>query len=130
MGQNFFIRKNSELPILKMKVINDGRSDYKKIFDNLENAAVTFSMVHSETGRPRVFNKQAFIIPVEKEICKEEQEYYIGYKFSEKEVSRTGCYKAEFKIDFLDDGCSLIVPIREDLFVNVTESFTNSKIVC
>jgi hypothetical protein len=37
MGQNFFIRKNSELPILKMKVINDGRSDYKKIFDNLEN---------------------------------------------------------------------------------------------
>lgn len=130
MGQNFFIRKNSELPILKMKVINDGRSDYKKIFDNLENAAVTFSMVDSETGKPKVFNKQAFIIPVIKDICKEDEEYYIGYKFSEKEVNRVGTYKAEFKIDFLDDGCSLIVPIREDLFVNVTDSFTNSKIVC
>ncbi|MCX5704127.1 MAG: glycosyltransferase family 2 protein [Candidatus Omnitrophica bacterium] len=41
-----------------------------------------------------------------------------------------GFFKAEFKIDFLDDGCSLIVPIREDLFVNVLDSFTKSKIVC
>ena len=44
MAQNFYIRKNSELPVLKMKVNNDGRNDYKKIFEGLENAAVTFSM--------------------------------------------------------------------------------------
>ena len=44
MAQNFFIRKNSQLPIIKMKVNNDGRNDYKKIFKDLENATITFSM--------------------------------------------------------------------------------------
>ena len=44
MAQNFFIRKNSQLPILKMKVNNDGRNDYKKIFKDLENSTITFSM--------------------------------------------------------------------------------------
>ena len=45
MAQHFFIKKDSTLPILTMKVVNDGRYDYKKIFDRLENAAITFSMV-------------------------------------------------------------------------------------
>ena len=43
MAQNFFIRKNSNLPILKLKVINDGRNMYRTIYDNLENAVITFS---------------------------------------------------------------------------------------
>jgi hypothetical protein len=129
MGQNFFIKKNSELPILQMKVINDGRSDYKKIFNNLENAAVTFSMKEVDSCKYRIFNKPALIIPVEDEACGE-TEYYIGYKFSKKETSISGYYKAEFKIDFLNDGTSLIVPIYEDLFVNIGDSFVNSKIVC
>jgi len=130
MAQHFFIRKNSELPILKMEVINDGRSDYKRIFENLENATVTFSMKDVETGRYKVFNKQGLVIPVEKEICQEDAEYYVGYKFSKNETDRVGCYHAEFKIDFLDDNCTIIVPIREDLYVNVLDSHTNSKIVC
>ena len=128
MAQNFFIRKNSQLPILKMKVINDGRFEYKDIFDNLENATITFSMKDSETGRYKVFNKPGLVIPVENNEC--DEEYYIGYKFTDKDTDRPGCYRAEFKIDFLDDGCSLISPIYEDLFVNVLDSQTTSKIVC
>jgi hypothetical protein len=45
MAQNFFIRKNSNLPLLKLKVINDGRREFRKIYDRLENAAITFSMM-------------------------------------------------------------------------------------
>jgi hypothetical protein len=131
MAQNFFIKKNSELPILQMKVINDGRNDYKKIFDNLENAAITFSMkeVDCNTCKYKVFNKQALVIPVENEACGV-TEYYIGYKFSKNETNMAGTFKAEFKIDFLDDGCSLIVPIYEDLYVTISDSFVNSQIVC
>jgi hypothetical protein len=131
MAQHFYIRKNSELPILKMKVNNDGRNDYKKIFDRLENAAVTFSM--KELGctscKYKIFNKQGLVIPVDSE-CGTKQEYYIGYKFSEKETNEEGAYQGEFKIDFLDDGCSLIVPIREDLIINILGSQTTSRIVC
>ena len=101
MSQNFFIKKNSELPILQMKVINDGRNDYKKIFDNLENAAITFSMkeVDCNTCKYKVFNKQALVIPVENEACGV-TEYYIGYKFTKNETNMAGTFKAEFKIDF------------------------------
>lgn len=129
MAQHFFIKKDSTLPILTMKVVNDGRYDYKKIFDRLENAAITFSMV-DEKGNYRVFNKQGLLIPVTKIACPEEDEFYIGYQFTEKETKKVGSYKAEFKIDFLDDGATLIVPIREDLYVNVVDSITDSKIVC
>ena len=129
MAQHFFIKKDSTLPILKMKVVNDGRFDYKKIFDRLENAAVTFSMV-DEKGVPRVYNQQGLLIPVEKIACPEEEEFYIGYQFKLKDTKKVGTYKAEFKLDFLDDGASLIVPIREDLYVNVVDSIVDSKIVC
>ena len=129
MAQHFFIKKDSTLPILKMRVINDGRYDYKRIFDRIENAAVTFSMV-DEKGVPRVYNQQGLLFSVEKEVCPEDEEFYIGYQFKLKDTKKVGCYKAEFKLDFLDDGASLIVPIREDLFVNVIDSITNSEIVC
>jgi hypothetical protein len=129
MALNFFIRKNSRLPILKMAVINDSRNTFRTIYDRLENAAITFSMI-DENGNYKVFNKQALLLPVDKELCKEDGEYYIGYKFDTKDTNTPGRYKAEFKIDFLDDGCSLIVPIRDDLYVNVGDSFTKSKIVC
>ena len=131
MAQNFFIRKNSQLPILQMKIINDGRNDYKKIFEELENAAITFSMLNIETGRYKVFNQPALIIPVETDNCLTiQQEYYLGYQFKKKEVNTAGVYKGEFKIDTFSDGCSLILPIYEELFINVIDSFVNSKIVC
>ena len=128
-AQHFFIRKGSQLPILQMKVYNDGRNEYKTIFERLENAAITFSMV-DEKGRYKVFNKAGILIPVQKNICPDEVEYYIGYKFNKKDTSKPGCYRGEFKIDFLDENCSLIVPIREDLFINVLDSTTTSKIIC
>lgn len=112
-----------------MAVINDSRNTFRTIYDRLENAAITFSMI-DENGNYKVFNKQALLLPVDKELCKEDGEYYIGYKFDTKDTNTPGRYKAEFKIDFLDDGCSLIVPIRDDLYVNVGDSFTKSKIVC
>ena len=129
MAQNFFIRKNSTLPILKLKPVNDGRADFRSIYDRLENAAITFSMI-DEKGNYKIFNKQGLLLPVDKEICPEDGEYYIGYKFEAKDINMAGSFKAEFKIDFLDDGCSLIVPIREDLYVDILDSFTKSKIVC
>jgi hypothetical protein len=114
-----------------MKVNNDGRNDYKKIFEGLENAAVTFSMKEMDCNscKWKVFNKQALIIPVESE-CGTKQEYYIGYKFDKKETNHAGVFKGEFKIDFFEDGCTLIVPIREDLIIHILDSQTMSRIVC
>jgi hypothetical protein len=131
MAQHFYIRKNSQIPILKMKVNNDGRNDYKSIYKLLENAIVTFSM--KELGctscKYKIFNKQGLIIPVEGE-CGDKQEYYIGYQFGKKDTNESGVYQGEFKIDLLDNNQTLIVPIREDLIINILDSQTMSKIVC
>ena len=50
--------------------------------------------------------------------------------FKKREVNTAGVYKGEFKIDTFSDGSSLILPIYEELFINVMDSFVNSKIVC
>ena len=102
MAQNFFIRKNSELPVLKMKVINDGRSDYKKIFDNLENAAVTFSMkeIGCSSCKYKVYNKTGLVIPVTNNDCGTEIEYYIGYKFTKKNTDTRALLGENLKLIF------------------------------
>ena len=129
MSQHFFIKKDSTLPILKLKVINDGRHNFRDIFDRLENSAITFSMV-DERGNHRIFNQPGLLLPVDVECCPEDEEFYIGYQFTTRDTKKVGSYVGEFKIDFLDDGSSLIVPIREDLVINVVDSITNTRIVC
>lgn len=125
MSQNFYIKKNSTMPILQMKVVNDGRFDYKKIYDRLESCNITFSMI-DDKGNYRVYNKQGLLIPINKTNTSSD-EFYIGYKFTKKDTKKVGVFKAEFKIDFLDDDSTLIVPILEDLYVNITDSFTKSN---
>ena len=48
-------------------------------------------------------------------------EFYLVYQFTSKETSKAGRYAAQFEIDFLDGSGTLIVPIREELFVNILE---------
>ena len=46
---DFYIRKNSTEPIVKMKVIQDGRNDYQNLHDQLANSSIKFSMIiHQE----------------------------------------------------------------------------------
>ncbi len=128
MTQYFFIKKNSELPILQMRVINDSRSEYKKILENIENYNIIFSMRNIDTGKYGVLNKPALIIPIKDENSNI-IEYHIGYKFNKKETSLNGTYKAEFNIKTEDNNCILTLPIRNELFVNVSDSFVNSRII-
>lgn len=128
MDQYFFIKKNSELPILQMRVINDGRIDYKKLLETLESSSVIFSMVNVKTGRYKILNKPALIIPVENEGCGG-IDYHVGYKFSKDETNIAGTFKAEFKITDQNGNCILILPLKDELYVNVGDSFVQSRII-
>tara|TARA_R110001592_G_C12640653_1_gene700214 strand:+ start:33 stop:296 length:264 start_codon:yes stop_codon:yes gene_type:complete len=54
-----------------------------------------------------------------------DDEYYIGYQFTSKDTNKPGRYVGKFIIEFLDGTVhpegTLIVPIREELFINVLE---------
>lgn len=116
---DFNINKGATLPILKMELINDGRNDYDKFHDRLQNSVITFCMTDINTGIKRIGNKQALCILKEESLDCTGEEYYIGYQFSKKETKISGSYVGHFTITFNDGSGTLSVPIIDELFIHV-----------
>jgi len=116
----FFINKGATLNKLKLELIQDGRNDFNRFFDLIQNANIYFTMTDVITGVKRIAKKQTGIELVTPESCVGE-EYYLIYKFTERDTAVAGRYVAQFTIEFLDGSGTLIVPLREELFVNVLD---------
>lgn len=116
----FTINKNSTLPILKLALIQDGRNDFNKFFELIQNSNIYFTMTDTITGVKRIAKKPTTVELVQPSHC-DVEEYYIIYKFSQKDTAVTGRYVGLFTIEFLDGSGILIVPIRETLFINVVD---------
>lgn len=118
----FSINKNSTLPVLKLELIQDGRNDFQKFHEKIQNANIYFTMTDVITGVKRIAKKLTTIQQVEPENCVG-PEFYLTYKFTERDTSVAGRYVGQFEIDFLggDPSGKLIVPIREELFINILE---------
>lgn len=55
----FFIKQNTTLPIIKMDVVFDGRTDAgENFYSVLDNATLRFSMINESNGIPKVSMKQ------------------------------------------------------------------------
>lgn len=117
----FFINKNSTLPVLKLELIRDGRNEFQKFFELIQNANIYFTMSDVITGVKRIAKKSTGVQLVMPQSDCVGEEYYLIYKFTEKETSVAGRYVAQFTIEFLDGTGTLIVPIRETLYVNVLD---------
>jgi len=117
----FYLKKNSTLPLLKLQVVKDGRSDYQSLMNLIEVSSIFFSMTDTETGIPKItsrpggFVNKTFLNP------NTEPEYYIYYQFTNKDTNRVGRYEGQFMLR-TPDGV-LILPIREKLYINIQESF-------
>lgn len=130
----FSIRQYSELPTLKLRLYHDGRNDYKHFDEMIENSVITFSMKEQSTGIYKIANKEAKIML--KDPCDinggSDKEYYIAYNFTPEDTDKPGIYIGEFKILFLNlqlkPNGSLIVPITEELYIHVIDSFVKSDI--
>lgn len=116
----FFINRNATLPVLKLELIQDGRNDFNKFFEKIQNANIYFTMTDVVTGIKKIAKKRASTQLVVPKSCIGE-EYYIVYQFSSKETSISGRFIGQFTIDFLDGTGTLIVPIIENLYVNVLD---------
>ncbi len=116
----FYINKHATLNKLKLELIQDGRNDFHKFHEKVQNANIYFTMTDVITGVKKIAKKLAGIELVEPTSCVGE-EYYLAYQFNSKETSVAGRYVGKFEIDFLDGSGTLIVPIREELFINVLD---------
>ena len=114
----FFIRQNSELPILKMQVVRDGRTDAYKIFDtDLDTATIRFSMKNESNGIHKILMENAYITEKIQNNPDAPYEYYIYYKWRKKDTNTKGRFIGEFHIH--NSMGKLIAPIRENLYINI-----------
>jgi hypothetical protein len=117
----FFIKKNATLPLLKLQVIKDGRSDYNNFMELLETSTIFFSMVNTENGIPKITSKPAGFVEKTFIDPNAEPEYYIYYQFTNTDTNTVGKFEGQFLVK-TDDG-NLILPIREKLFIYIQDSF-------
>ena len=123
--QEFFIRKDSVLPTLRMELIEDGRHDYNKFHELIQTATITFTMVNRETGVTKVAKMPAYIKAREDGGCVEQ--YVICYDWKKHDTKEEGNYIGEFNIEFGElkndeydyPKGNLIMPIREELLITI-----------
>jgi hypothetical protein len=119
----FFIRQGASDPILKMRLIDDGKNDKSSFNEILENSDITFEMTNVKTDIPSILNAPCQLTLRTKKYNQTTDEYYIIYRFNEIETAEVGKFEGKFNIQFLDENqrpvTKLIVPIREKLFINV-----------
>ncbi len=121
----FFIKKNTNLPLLKMQIVKDGRTDYRHICDIIERSSIYFSMVDDATGIPKIisagagFVNKVFIEP------NSLPEYYLYYRFTKNDTNRSGRYRGEFTL--LSDEGTLVVPLSDILYINIPENLVSDE---
>lgn len=119
MAQEFYINKDATLPLLKMELINNGRYDYNTFHELIQNSNISFTMINSDTGVSKISNNSDNVFLSLKEGCGEE--YYICYKWDSRDTKIKGKYNGKFTITFGYEfgGGKLIVPIQEELIINI-----------
>jgi hypothetical protein len=117
----FFIKKNATLPVLKINVIKDGRSDYNRSMKFLSETDVFFSMVDTETNIPRITTRPAGLMSKIGVSGVSTSDYYVYYQFTPFDTKKVGRYKGQFL--FRDETGVLVLPLNDEIYINVTDSF-------
>lgn len=120
---DFYIRQGATDPILKMRLIDDGKNDKSSYNELLENSEITFEMNDVVTGSPVILGATASLALRVKKYNQTTDEYYIVYRFTEAQTAETGKFEGKFTIQFKDDlgenTTKLIVPIRNKLYIHI-----------
>lgn len=127
--KQFNINKDATLPYLEIEPVMNGRNTFRKLYEAIQNADISFSMKNIDTGIWKIANAQANIVNSTEQGC--EDKFKIQYRWKTRDTKEAGRYLAQFKIKFLNDIISgdtifpkgeLIVPIYEDIIVNIMDN--------
>ena len=97
---DFFIKKNATLPLLKMQVVQDGRSDYQGFMESLADATISFTMINEATGIPKIVSRPAYIVELIGLDPNALPEYYVYYRFTKRDTNTVGRYVGQFLIKY------------------------------
>lgn len=111
----FFIRKDSQEPLLVMKVYHDEKYLREPIGDRLESSVITFTMI-DDKGRKRILESPCKLV-------KEEYDYYLVYMWKKDDTKKIGVYEGIFTIRFMDNefnaDTKVVLPIQQKLMINI-----------
>lgn len=122
----FTIGQNATLPLLKMQVVNNGTQNFDDMMEFIERSTIFFSMVSTDTGIPKVYSKSAGFVEKLEMDPNASPEYYVYYRFTQQDTSKIGRYEGQFL--FINEDGTLVLPIREPLFINIVESFISNDL--
>ena len=123
----FFIKQNATLPVLKMQVVKDGRAGYLELMQDLEVSTIFFTMIDVETEIPKIVSVPCEIVSLILPLGAA-PEYYVYFQFTSRDTNTPGRYQGQFLIR--NDEGNLILPIREELYINIQESFISETACC
>lgn len=128
---NFFIKKDSTLPVLKYPLTQHAMEQYDITPDMLENVAVTFSMIEADTGIYRVANVAAnLVVNNDRPEYPDEVQYTLMYRFKLPQTRKAGRFLGEFKVDFLGENCGKItLPTQNQINIQISDSTTKTTVV-
>lgn len=124
---DFYIMKNATLPVLKLQLVKDGRSDYHN-YDNLSGSTIEFSMIDTETNLPKITSQTAEVIIVPPTESNPESEYYITYKFNEKNTNKIGKFLGQFSIK--SEYGDVLLQQQNPIYIYILDSFVEENNCC
>ncbi len=115
----FHIRQGATDPILKMRMIDDGKNDKSSFNDMLASGCtITFDMYNVTTEEPLILGSECLLTNRTKKYNYTTDEYYITHRFTTEHTSQAGRYEGKVTITF-DNGNILILPVKEKLYINI-----------
>lgn len=119
----FQIRQGATDPILKLRMIQDGKNDKSSFNELLENAKITFDMLDYKSGEYEILGEECEIVYRTKLFNHVTDEYYITYRFKEGQTDKIGKFEGKVTVQFRDTNLNptnkLILPIKEKLYINI-----------
>lgn len=119
----FHIRQGASDPILKLRMVQDGKNDKSSFNELIETADIRFEMVDTKTGEYEIVGSECGLTLRTKLYNQTTDEVYIVHRFTEEQTSRPGKYEGKVIVQFRDTDLNptnkLILPIREKLYINI-----------
>ncbi len=110
----FFIKKNSTLPLLEVNLLKSGRLGYNNN-TNLSNSNILLYAKNVETNVYKIIKGNCAYLS---------ESNTIYYQFTKKNTSDIGRFEIEFKVS--NDQGEITLPIEEKIYVNILNSFSNN----
>jgi hypothetical protein len=127
---NFYIKKDSTLPTLKYSLDQEFLDKYGLADEDMNDAAVTFSMYNVDTEEYHIANVSGQIKYRNDNDYLAVPKYSIEYEFKLGDTAVVGNYYGEFKLDFLNVNFPMKISIPNSGYIDMTvfDSLTKTSL--